>query len=152
MAAPLGKRTVMPSATRPWSLRTPSREPEIRRETARERREREICLHCEQPDCPSEQCPISDRSVNNTGRPPGKPKRIPPREFIEGAWGPMTNREWAERLHASPTTIRQWRREYAEQIKAARDVAASRTAKTNGGLSMGIDHYNRSPAKSQRRV
>ena len=38
-------------------------------------------------------------------------------EFLARAWGPMTNREWAEKLGVSKTTVARWRKEYANEIK-----------------------------------
>lgn len=44
----------------------------------------------------------------------------PPEDFLNWAWGPMTNREWAERCGVSETTIWTWKRKYAAEIMERR--------------------------------
>ena len=103
MPAPLGKRTVFDGARRPWLTSGPERAEPGRPVSAKEITEREICLACTEPDCPSDTCPL------RKGR---KKKREPPEEFLRWAWGPMTNREWAEALGVSTYQISKWRAEY----------------------------------------
>lgn len=111
MPAPLGKRTVFYGARRPWNCSPPenvspnqSGRPISKKAVA----ERETCLSCTEPDCPSEQCPLIRRK-------PKREKLVPPEEFLRWAWTPMTNMEWAEKLGVSRTTISKWRAEYGLQ-------------------------------------
>lgn len=120
MTKPRGKRVVIPRAVRPWNLEElrPDTETSTRRETARQRLERETCLHCSLPDCPSVLCPLfgdPDRQ-----EPPGRQRKGPTEDFLDWAWGPKTNREWAEEFGVSTTTIREWKKKYAEEIDARR--------------------------------
>ena len=122
MPAPLGKHTRMPVASRPWTLREsqPDQEDPKRVETAKQREEREICLGCDLPDCMPEafSCPLYQHSQKTKKPVRHKSKML--QEFLQWAWGPMTNREWAEKLGVSKTTVARWRREYAEEIKKRR--------------------------------
>lgn len=117
MPAPLGKHTRMPGAKRPWSVRE-SETPYIplHRETKRDLIERPICLSCTEPDCPSPGCPLPVPKYEGSGR----PKRGPTEEFLDWAWGPMTAKEWAGRIGVNESTIRRWKRQYAEEIEARR--------------------------------
>jgi len=65
------------------------------------------CLSCSLPDCDPDtaECKIT--------RSRKKPKTsTPPEDFLRWAKGPMTNREWAEELGVSISTISHWRTKY----------------------------------------
>lgn len=116
MPAPLGKKVVFPSAHRPWLIQEASVERPVHKETPKEIREREICLNCKLPECRPDgtACPIAPLRV------PSKGRVKPPDEFLDWAWGPMTNAEWADKCGVSVSTIQRWRQHYARQIWARR--------------------------------
>lgn len=122
MSVPLGKRTRMPVASRPWNLREPQPDQEDprREETEKQKMERQICLTCDLPGCTPEAaaCPLYQH--DQATKKPVYHKSEALKEFLAWAWGPMTNREWAEKLGVSPSTISRWRKEYANEIKKRR--------------------------------
>lgn len=122
MPAPLGKHVRFPGGTRPWNI--PQKEKkELAWDDYKTKRALsscdsqeaiEACLACKYPDCdPYAGCkvyPIKNKS--------GPSNRLdPPEDFLKWGWGPMTNREWAEQLQVSTSTIARWRREYGLKRK-----------------------------------
>lgn len=110
MTMPLGKRTIMPKATRPWSARESIPEKPIHKDTAREKLEREICLNCELPECPDERCPIATPSINTAKKKPGQKKREMPQDFPQWAWK-LTVKELSRHFGAGEKLIYRWRNE-----------------------------------------
>ena len=114
MSGPRGKITRFDGGTRPWNVPTPydTAEHNVKyAETAQAKRERELCLNCDLPDCApySNGCKVCDREGRSKIR--GKRTKLePPEEFLDWAWGPMTNPEWAAMLGVSKTTISRWRK------------------------------------------
>lgn len=122
MPAPLGKHVRRPVASRPWN--GGDRQGSRAAETEAQKREREACLNCTLPDCMprSVTCPVGVGFKKREKR----EKLRPPEEFLDWAWGPMTNREWAERCGVSTSTINRWRQHYARQIHARKKKRTAR--------------------------
>ena len=110
MAAPLGKATRMPTAHRPW-LDSPSEGEPYCRESPKMIRERETCLNCELPECPSAQCPISTKDINTAMTKPGRAPKQPPAGVREWAAKPITNKVLAEQYGVGVKIIRRWWKE-----------------------------------------
>lgn len=113
MAERIWKPQDLQRTVKPGHLNPPRRERLMIKDTPREIRERELCLNCPYPECPTPGCPVRKIGV---GR--GRPKKVPPDDFLNWAWGPKTNREWAEELGVDKSTISRWRARYAEEIEA----------------------------------
>lgn len=113
MPAPLGKHVRRPVASRPWS--GGELPVERTRETEAQKKEREACLNCKLPDCMpySTTCPIGVKSEKRI-------KVRPTEDFLDWAWGPMTDTEWARECGVSKSTIGRWRKLYAEEIQRRR--------------------------------
>lgn len=116
MTKPLGKRTIMPKAVRPWSQGDRGKERPIHKETPREIKERPICLSCNLPTCPNIDCPLTEITYESKRR----PNCGPTEEFLDWAWGPMSAKEWAEKIGVDASTIRRWKRKYADEIEKRR--------------------------------
>lgn len=111
----LGRHSYRPSATRPGTKSPPSPEREMIKETPKLIKERELCLNCPYPECPTPGCP-----VRQIGAARGRPKKIPPDEFLNWAWGPKTNQEWAKECGVDKSTVSRWRVRYADEIERRR--------------------------------
>lgn len=111
----LGRHSYRPSATRPGTKSPPSPEREMIKETPKLIKERELCLNCPYPECPTPGCPV--RQIGATR---GRPKKVPPEDFLNWAWGPKTNREWAEECGVDKSTVSRWRVRYADEIELRR--------------------------------
>ena len=98
-------------AHRPWGTE-PS--PENRKhtpvhtETEEMQREREACLACPLPDCrpQSPACPV---------RHAGRKAMEPPAVFVKHGMDRTSNKEWAEHLGVSASTIQKWRQKLGYQ-------------------------------------
>lgn len=121
MPAPLGKRVRFPGGRRPWNV-PQERGPEasadynykLRLSTHDDKEKIDACLSCPYPDCD----PYAGCKVYPIKNKRGPSNRLdPPEDFLEWGWGPMTNREWAEQLQVSVSTIARWRREYGLKRK-----------------------------------
>lgn len=118
-----GDKVRFPGAKRPWNYRLPEFDPEQKVmpvETPKLKAEREMCLHCKLPTCPHYLCPISTKDKSTSGRKPGMPRKIPPEEFLDWAWGPLSNTAWGRKCGVAPCTVRRWRKDYAEEIENRR--------------------------------
>lgn len=107
-------------AHRPWGTE-PS--PENRKhtpvhtETEEMQREREACLACPLPDCrpKSTLCPVRHYKEPPRKRKGGRKAMEPPAVFVKHGMDRTSNKEWAEHLGVSPTTIQRWRQKLGYQ-------------------------------------
>lgn len=117
MPAPLGKRTRMPAAHRPWIDPDPLQKGEkgkLRLNNGCDEY-RETCLNCPLPKCPSALCPIPDMNGSKpketyTGKPTGRPARPVPDDFAPRMDAGETVQSLCERYSVSKHTILKWKK------------------------------------------
>lgn len=80
-------------------------------------KEREACLSCPLPDCQPNivSCPIRNQKKQKRGHKGGNKKLEIPPVFVKYGMNRTSNREWAEHLGVSASTIFKWRRELGYQ-------------------------------------
>lgn len=104
-------------AHRPWGTEaSPDTSQPLIKETEEMRAEREACLACPLPECNPylSSCPVRNRRKGPRQK-AGRKKLEPPAVFVKYGRSSTSNREWAEHLGVSVTTILNWRRELGYQ-------------------------------------
>ena len=114
MPPPVQKQSRSEGAHRPWSLREKSAKAYCRKpETEAQRRERETCLSCPEPECDPDYC--HHRSEAKHGkRPPGIPKDF----LIQMDLGTSV-RKLAERYGVTQRTISLWKQAVKKEAAPA---------------------------------
>lgn len=101
-------------AHRPW-LTASQGEPDrsYYQETVKMKAERETCLSCTLPSCRPESplCPLRNYKEPPRKQHGGRKKMPIPAVFVKYGMNRTSNKEWAEHLGVSTTTIRHWRKE-----------------------------------------
>ena len=104
---------------RPWGTEASPerRHSPLYQETETLKREREACLACPLPDCRprSPACPVRHAGKAPRKRKGGRKAMEPPAVFVKHGMDRTSNKEWAEHLGVSRSTVCKWRRELGYQ-------------------------------------
>ena len=103
-------------AHRPWNEPT-GKGYQMVQESEADRRERETCLACPLPECkPSSiNCPVRNYKNVAVKKKAGRKRLEPPAVFVKHGMNRTSNKEWAEHLGVSASTIQKWRQKLGYQ-------------------------------------